>query len=204
MKKIVLASLLSVTLITASHASARDITQGLCHGKFPFAETNADYSDFDFWLGEWLVVDTETKQLRAYDKVTRELDGCVIKQDITTFDDQYSIKETGWRLNGMSFSGIKSGGEWRQAWLDNAGNNFALVGSKHEDGTMVFTSEKLTWTVGGKTSSVQYRWYWKAGKDGTVRNWGHWLDKNGNDSKKLFDVTYIQNTKGTHVFEPKQ
>lgn len=181
-------------------AEENDPSKGLCTGKFAFAETEARYDDFDFWLGDWFVVDTESGQLRGFDKITKELNGCSVKQNIVTLDDQFSIGKTDWRLTGTSYSGIKTGGEWRQVWLDNAGNNFTLTGKRHSDGTFIFNSEKLTWSANGQSNSVQYRWYWKEGKNGTVRNWGFWLDKNGNETGKLFDVTYYPNKQGTRPF----
>ncbi|HEY8879360.1 MAG TPA: hypothetical protein VIN03_17450, partial [Roseateles sp.] len=80
---------------------------------------------FDFWVGDWQVTwkNADGSPGKARNRVRKILDGKVIEED---FESDPAVTP---RLLGRSLSVLDSGGVWRQAWADNQGGFFALVGS---------------------------------------------------------------------------
>lgn len=78
--------------------------------------------DFDFWLGSWDVRWGPNGQERGRNVITRSFGGRVIQED---FDGRPGIE-----LAGMSMTVFDEHRElWRQTWVDDAGNYFALEGN---------------------------------------------------------------------------
>ena len=188
--------LLTLLLTANSYAdSTQPPVKGACEGKYPWIKTNAAYKDFRFWVGDWIVVDSKSGELRGFDKVTLQQNGCQIHQKWQQLDNTYTVPNTPWRLTGNSISGINPEGKWRQLWMDNSGNNFLLTGELKKDGTMELTSETLQWTdQKGQIFKAQYQWYWKENSDGSVRSWGVTLNSDPKQKPApLFDITYYRN-----------
>ncbi|WP_262694522.1 hypothetical protein [Kordiimonas aquimaris] len=177
-----------------------------CKGQFTFVDSDATYEDFDFWLGDWQVVATESGELRSVDDVKMTLDGCVIEQHWTQMDDLFSAQGSPNRLRGTSLTGIDATGKWRQVWTDTSGSNFVLTGGLDEDGVMVLTSEWIT-AKDQAGNPVDFRniWHWKPMPDGTIHNWG-FLQRDSEDGKKTkyFDITYHRSVKGGSSFVLKK
>jgi hypothetical protein len=78
--------------------------------------------DFDFWLGTWDVRWGPNGQERGRNVITRSFGGRVIQED---FDGRPGIE-----LVGMSMTVFDEHRElWRQTWVDDDGNYFALEGN---------------------------------------------------------------------------
>ena len=172
-----------------------------CTGAFTFVESDATFEDFDFWLGEWQVVATETGELRGYDKIRMIHDGCVMKQEWHQMDDLFSLNASPNRLRGTSLTGIDAKGRWRQLWTDNTGTNMILTGGI-EDGVMVLRSEWITVPrPNGSTVDVRNLWYWHPQPDGMIHNWGEQQrDSETGPKQKYFDITYRRAIKGGPAF----
>lgn len=198
-KKHVIALVASVAI--GSCASAADEPFDACKGAFTFVESTASYEDFDFWLGEWQVVATESGELRGYDKIQMIHDGCVLKQEWHQMDDLFSLQASPNRLRGTSLTGIDAKGRWRQLWTDNSGTNMILTGGV-EDGVMVLRSEWISVpTQNGSTVDVRNLWYWHPQEDGTIHNWGEQQrDSETGPKQKYFDITYRRAIKGGPAF----
>ena len=85
---------------------------------------------FDFWVGKWNVSWDEGggKRGSGTNTITKILDGAVIQEDfVVTEGLQKGFK-------GMSHSvyGATSK-QWHQAWVDNQGGYYNLVGERNED-----------------------------------------------------------------------
>ena len=79
--------------------------------------------DFDFWLGTWDVRWGANGQERGRNVIMRSFGGRVIQED---FDGR-----PGTDLVGMSMTVFDEDCElWRQTWVDNNGNYFALEGKR--------------------------------------------------------------------------
>jgi hypothetical protein len=78
--------------------------------------------DFDFWLGTWNVRWGATEKESGRNVITRSFGGRVVEE---RFDGRPGVD-----LLGMSVSVFDPHRElWRQTWVDDAGNYFALAGN---------------------------------------------------------------------------
>lgn len=200
---------MTAVLTISPHSNAADEPFDACKGPITFAETDATYEDFDFWLGDWQVVDTATKELRSFDDVEVVLDGCVIKQQWTQMDDLFAAPGSPRRLRGQSLTGVDPQGRWRQMWTDTSGTNFVLTGGLDENGVMVLSSEWIdTKDQKGNPVKVRNIWHWQPMPDGTIHNWGFFQrDSETGQKTKYFDITYHRSEKGGLSFvlrEPKK
>ncbi|WP_186757156.1 hypothetical protein [Echinicola salinicaeni] len=111
---------------------------------------------FDFWLGEWNVYDTDGKKIGENHIVKLEA-GCLVREN--------------WKgksgVTGSSYNFFDpADSSWNQIWVDNQGNNLKLKG-KASSNSMVLQSEisqspdgtwqinRITWTVGSDGNIIQ-------------------------------------------------
>jgi len=201
MKKTAIALVLIPSVMLVSAAAAEQ-PYDACVGEYTFAETTATFEDFDFWPGEWQVVDTASGELRGYDKIKDIHNGCAMLQEWHQMDDLFSTAEAPVRLRGTSLTSIDAKGRWRQLWTDNSGSNILLTGGLNEDGVMILRSEWIEVpTQTGARVKVRNIWYWQSQEDGTVHNWGEQQRGSETGAKtKYFDITYHRNVKGGRAF----
>jgi hypothetical protein len=131
---------------------------------------------FDFWLGDWDVVDPQG-QPQGTSRIESILSGCVVLENWT-----------GGGMSGKSFNIYDtSARKWRQSWVDDRGSVLLLEG-EFRDGKMVLEGRRpgaqggvvlnrITWNrIGGDPNRV--RQVWEASRD------------DGKSWKTLFDGTY--------------
>lgn len=132
--------------------------------------TSPEYSQFDFWIGNWQVTGADGKQ-QGTNRVVKILGGCVIQENWNG----------GAGSIGQSFNIFAKGrGVWHQTWVDNSGTLLSLEGGI-EDGRMVLRGEtpardgkgmlmhEISWTP---LETGQVRQHWRISKDGG----GQWQD----------------------------
>ena len=123
--------------------------------------TAPEHRQFDFWLGEWDVV--EGGKVAGTNAITSTLGGCVLHE--------HWSGEGG--LNGESFNLYDApSGQWRQFWVDSSGSHLDLVGGL-VDGKMVLSAttprgdkvvhNRITWTPNADKSVRQL---WEVSRDG--------------------------------------
>ena len=100
----------------------------------PPACDGPEYRQLDFWLGTWDLAYTQGgKAGTSRNRVTRQLDGCVVQEDFEG--------PPGTPLVGRSVSMYdRASGRWKQTWVDNQGGYLDFTGGL-EDGRMVFARE---------------------------------------------------------------
>ncbi|MGH9368170.1 MAG: hypothetical protein ACRD3M_10900 [Thermoanaerobaculia bacterium] len=131
---------------------------------------------FDFWVGDWNVLDPQGQQVGTND-IQSILGGCVVYENWS-----------GGGLSGKSFNIWDAAAKkWRQSWVDDRGRVLLLEG-EFKDGKMVLEGrrpapqggtalDRITWNRIGDSNRV--RQLWEASRDGG-RSW-----------KVLFDGTYV-------------
>ncbi|MEM6536444.1 MAG: hypothetical protein AAF668_01805 [Pseudomonadota bacterium] len=193
-------SVLGVCLGACTSAAAQETSPAFkapCSGAPAWANTAVRYDEFDFWLGEWHVYVADTGELRGFDIISRDLEGCAIRQVWRSMDDAYAPKGAPWRYSGTSLTGVSPEGVWRQIFIDNVGTNLVLTGGLQDDGTRKLTSEYFNMPrADGSTSRLRYVWLWRPNDDGTIRNWG-FVEPEEGEAQQYFELIYRRNAPGS-------
>ncbi|MDF0715946.1 hypothetical protein PY092_07290 [Muricauda sp. 334s03] len=131
---------------------------------------------FDFWIGEWEVVNSQNGSPAGSSVVSREENGCVIHEKWTSANPGY----TGTSLN---FFNAESN-QWEQLWVDNVGAVLKLKGNR-DGNKMILTSDEFE----KEGKKFRNRITWTKNDDGTVRQFWEVL---GEDEKTsiAFDGLY--------------
>ena len=127
-------------------------------GDAPKPCSSPEYSQFDFWVGDWNVTSPDGTQ-QGTNKVVKMLGGCVVQENWTG-----AKASVGQSYNIYS----KPRGVWHQTWVDNSGSLLLLDGGI-EDGRMVLRGE--TPARDGK-GTVMHEISWTPRESGQVRQ--HW------------------------------
>lgn len=144
-----LAVAFSVVLATPSRAQSDETPPGPC--------STAEYRQFDFWVGSWVVRAGAGRESR--NAISLVHDGCALLEDYVSG-----------RYSGSSLSFWDRGARvWRQTWIDNQGSPLLLEGGL-KDGNMVLSSDpsatplqRVTWTP---LPDGQVRQLWESSPDG--------------------------------------
>jgi len=117
--------------------------------------TDPEYSQFDFWVGDWNVTDPSGQE-QGTNHVVKILDGCVLQEN--------------WKgaqgMTGQSYNVYAKGrGVWHQTWVDSNGSLLLLDGGV-VGGTMVLKGETPAKDGNG---TVQHEISWQAMETGQVR-----------------------------------
>ncbi|MDQ6931043.1 MAG: DUF1579 domain-containing protein [Candidatus Eremiobacteraeota bacterium] len=135
----------------------------------------AEYRQFDFWVGNWIVTNRITHKFEGTNNITSELNRCVVAEHWT------SGSQTGSSFN-LYDAATKM---WHQTWIDNYGSLLVLRGHL-QNGEMTLSGSKAR--KDGKIA--MHRITYTPRTDGTVRQ--HWISSidGGKTWKDLFDGIY--------------
>ncbi|NDV16187.1 hypothetical protein GO009_09130 [Muricauda sp. TY007] len=138
---------------------------------------------FDFWIGEWNVVNSKDGSPAGSSMISKGQDGCVIHE-------KWTSAKAGYTGTSLNFYNAEIN-QWEQLWVDNAGDVLKLRGNK-VDNQMILVSEEFE--KDGKT--FINRITWTKNDDGTVRQLWQVLGE-GNSVSIVFDGLYrkVQKTK---------
>lgn len=133
-------------------------TMGLAQAPQP-ACTAPEHSQFDFWVGEWSLIDQSNNRPAGTNRIEKLYGGCVIREN-------YSIEG----FAGGSFNTYWRGdGKWHQTWMDSAGAFRHFIGGLNSSGRMVLTAEQPHPRESEKTRLIRLTFTPNA--DGTVRQY---------------------------------
>lgn len=135
------------------------------------------HRQFDFWVGEWDVVDPAGRPV-GRNRISRILKDCVLLEEWTS-----ASGGTGRSFNTWS----RVDGQWHQTYVDDAGTLLLLTGGLRE-GAMVLEGE--TSAAGGATVRNRITWSIVDGDRDRVRQ--HWQTSadGGATWATAFDGTY--------------
>jgi len=86
----------------------------------PASCTASEYRQFDFWIGDWDVVDSTSAAPVAHVVVDRILDGCALREDYQGANG----------TRGQSFSTYDASRRvWHQSWVTNHGQLLVIEGA---------------------------------------------------------------------------
>ncbi len=134
-----------------------------------------EFRQFDFWIGEWSVSDTNGKRIGKNEIVALE-DECVLQEHW-----QSKKGTTGTSINFFN----KTEGMWNQIWVDNSGNSLKLHGGFF-GGKMVMRSEVIPFAEGDYMHEIS----WTPQDDGSIHQVWNTLTPGGEYKKTLFYGVY--------------
>ncbi len=134
---------------------------------------DAQFRQFDFWIGDWDVSDPNGKA-QGHNRVQSIVDGCALAEHWT------SAGAGG--VTGTSYSvWDRRTHAWRQFWVDSHGDVLHLAGGL-VDGSMILQSDSSRAHVDRVT--------WTANADRSVRQFWESSDDGGTTWKPVFDGIY--------------
>ncbi len=135
-------------------------------------------SQFDFWIGNWNL--TWQDSLTGTNVITKDLDGCVIRENFSSNDTL--------PFRGMSISVFNQAiGKWQQTWVDNQGGYLDFVG-EFRDGKMTLGREARPL---GKPPFLQRMIWYDIQQDSFMWNWER-SDDSGKTWKQLWVIRYTR------------
>ena len=166
-----MAGIVSVVVLLASGdtASARFSS---AEAPAPSSCTSPAYRQFDFWAGDWDVLDVDSPTKVAHARVDLILDGCVLREDYQGADGH----------KGQSFTIYDATRKvWQQSWVTNRGESLIIQG-QFEDGEMVLSGED-------HAKGALVRGTWKP-TNGNVREIAVTSTDGGKTWKPWFDIVF--------------
>lgn len=92
----------------------------------PSACAGSGHRQFDFWVGDWKVTN-RFGQFSAINRVTAELDGCVVEEHWAPIGGPRGRSLNTWDA---------ATGQWHQTWVPDGGRPFRMDGGLRPDGVM--------------------------------------------------------------------
>jgi hypothetical protein len=172
------AALAALAALAAAPAAAQDGDGGAAPDFVNRCES-APFTDFDFWVGDWVAFDADSGVVQGIDRIETTLHGCALVQQWTPLTDRYRAAGAPYRFDGMSVNSVLPDGSWQQVWVGAYGGTIVTTGGLDEAGTMVLETPPFE-AADGKT--YDRRWYWDPQDDGTIRSWGEFRSMNEDGS----------------------
>lgn len=133
------------------------------------------HSQFDFWIGEWEVFDTNGK-IVGTNTITKQYDNCLLQEKWISAGPN----------RGTSYNYYdKTDGSWHQLWIDNTGYVLKLKG-KLIDHKMVLKSD----IIQNDTQNFYNQISWFENKDNTITQLWETYDENHKKINELFRGIY--------------
>jgi len=141
----------------------------------------AESRQFDFWVGDWDVVGTQSKKPAGTSHIEPAIGNCVIWENWT------SLGNSGY--TGKSYNAYNPNlKRWEQFWVDNAGDTIFFYGNL-KDGVMDFYTDEIPQADG--TRLKRHLQFFNLGSD-TVRQFSQGSTDGGKTWKIEYDLTYTR------------
>lgn len=138
----------------------------------PCACCTESHQQFDFWEGDWIVLDTAGNKL-GENTISKEEQNCILKE-------KWRGTQGGTGTSTNYYNSTDS--TWNQLWISSNGNVLKLRGGL-ENGNMVLKSELIP---GQRVDFYYNQITWTPNEDGTVTQRWDVCDKEGNILSTLF------------------
>jgi hypothetical protein len=153
--------------------------KGLTPTPEPKPCTAAPYRQFDFWLGDWDVVDAAGKPA-GKNHIVSVFDGCALQEN---WESAQGGKGTSLNV----YDAVTS--HWHQTWVDDHAGLLELNGGL-EDGKMVLVGARPS--IKDKGSRVVHRITWTPIASDRVRQFWEFSKNEGRTWTTVFDGTYVR------------
>jgi hypothetical protein len=147
-------------------------------GDKPQPCSDPQYSQFDFWVGDWRVTDTDGVH-QGDNRVEKILGGCAIQENWT------GAKGTTGRSFNIWAKGRRS---WHQTWVDSNGMLLRLDGG-FTRGKMVLKGQT---PIIGANGTLEHEISWEPLDDGSVRQVWRMSSDGGSTWKNAFVGLYTR------------
>jgi len=153
------------------------IANNYCYAQNSSPCTSPEYRQFDFWIGDWDVFETDSGTSTAHVRVDGILGGCVLHEhyedNTGAVGDSFTTYDVGRKL-------------WHQTWVTNRGRLLTIEGSA-ENGAMTLSGAYYR----EDGAEVRVRGIW-APMGGTVREWAVTSSDAGKTWQPWFDLSFRQ------------
>ena len=143
-----------------------------------------DYSvesrQFDFWVGEWDVVDASSGTTAGSSRIEKALGDCVIWENWTSAASPYAGKS--YNVYNPALT------RWEQFWVDNVGGSIHFYGG-FKDGVMDFYTDEIPQSDG--TRLKRHLQFFSLAPD-TVRQFSRGSNDGGKTWKVEYDLRYTR------------
>ena len=141
--------------------------------------TNIDgFSDFDFWVGEWEVFDTNTGNKAGENSIQKMEGGCMLMESWNSADGG-----TGSSMN--YFNPVTN--EWRQLWVSAGQYSIDIVGGLRGKSMVL---EGSIYNFAGAVWN--FRGSWTPNPDGSVRQFFEQFNHDSGQWAPWFDGRYVR------------
>lgn len=134
-----------------------------------------NHAQFDFWIGDWTVYDTNGKVIGT-NKISKIYDKCILREEWKSSTDHRGTSNNFYN---------KVDDSWNQVWVDNAGFTLELKG-KLKNGSMVLKSIPIQ----GKHFLYYNQITWTPNKDGSVTQLWELYKEDGTLLRETFRGIY--------------
>jgi tetratricopeptide (TPR) repeat protein len=139
---------------------------------------SAENRQFDFWVGDWDVVDATSGITAGSSRIEKELGECVIWENWTSANTTYAGKSY-----NVYNPDLK---RWEQFWVDNVGGSIHFYGGL-KDGVMDFYTDEISQSDGTKLK--RHLQFFNLSPD-KVRQFSQGSIDGGKTWKVEYDFTY--------------
>lgn len=141
---------------------------------------NAENRQFDFWVGEWDVVDAASGVTAGSSRIEKELGECVIWENWTSANTTYAGKS--YNIYNPDLK------RWEQFWVDSVGGSIFFYGGL-KDGVMHFFTDEVAQPDGTKLK--RHLQFFNLSPD-KVRQFSQGSTDGGKTWKVEYDFTYTR------------
>lgn len=136
------------------------------------------FNEFDFWLGNWEVIDNRTGNRAGSNSISKTEAGCLIIEKWLSGNSG-----TGTSIN--YFNPVQN--QWRQLWVSAGQYSIDIVGGL-KAGSMVLEGDIYYFSG----NSNKFRGTWTPNDDGSVRQFFEQFNEDTNSWDVWFDGRYVK------------
>ncbi len=169
--------LLIGTLLTSGLSTKAD-GQGQCSAP--------EYRQFDFWVGDWDVLDAPSQRRVGRNTVQNLLNGCMIEENW-----QDNTDAPGGRAISQNYYDPKAK-QWYQIYVDNNGQGALTLSGTFNNGAMVLESDRFMRASPSSEPLQRITWNIINNDPDKVRQLGEISSDNGKTWRVNFNALYLR------------